>query len=245
MKKILWIAFFGILFSACKKDDEETVPTNSGIVEVRITNVVNDAPIESGVFNYENALGETYSINLLKYYLSNATLISSDGSEVPFANYTLVDGFASSGNSFSACVPNGNYTQLKCSVGVDSDHNHSGDQEGDLDPINGMLWTWSTGYIFFKHEGQFIDSNDEVQELLYHFGTDAAYTQFTLPINLTVDNSNKIVNLQFDLAALYDAMHQIQFEGNNFHQSIAAEDAVWLHDLKDNFGSAFSIVSVQ
>jgi hypothetical protein len=245
MKKILWIGFFGLLLSACKKDVEETAPSNTGIVEVRVTNVVNDAPIQSGVFNYENALGEAYSINLLKYYLSNAKLISSDGSEVPFANYTLVDGLSSSSNSFSACVPNGQYTQLKCAVGVDHHNNHSGDQEGDLDPINGMLWTWSTGYIFFKHEGQFIDGFDEVQELLYHYGTDAAYTEFSIPINITIDNSNKIINLQFDLAALYNASHQIVFEGNNFHQSVEVEDEQWLQDLKDNFESAFSVISVQ
>lgn len=245
MKKIVWIALLAVVFSSCKKDEEEITPTNTGIVEVRVSNVVNGAPIESGVFNYENALGESYSINLLKYYLSNAVLVASDGTEVPFSNYTLVDGLASSGNSFSACIPNGNYTQLKCYVGVDEDNNHSGDQEGDLDPINGMLWTWSTGYIFFKHEGQFIDSNDEVQELLYHFGTDAAYTGFTIPINLTIDNNNKVVNLQFDLADLYSETNVIAFEGNNFHQSISADDATWIHDLRDNFSNAFSVISIQ
>jgi hypothetical protein len=38
-------------------------------------------------------------------------------------------------------------------VGVDSARNVSGAQTGALDPANGMFWTWNTGYIMAKLEG--------------------------------------------------------------------------------------------
>ncbi|MFZ4785445.1 MAG: MbnP family protein [Flavobacteriales bacterium] len=246
MKPIaLLFAFSLVFFAGCKEDSDDIVVSETGIVKVNVSNMVDGASIVQNNFQYENALSETYSINLLKYYLSNAVLVDDQGTVIPFSNYTLIDGLNTSDNFFSACIPNGHYVQLKCYVGVNHQNNHSGDQEGDLDPINGMLWTWSTGYIFFKHEGQFIDSAGNTQELLYHFGTDAAYTEFVLPLDLTVSGNTKTVQLQFDLSSLYNATHQVGFENSNFHQSISVDDELWLEQLRDNFPDAFSITSIQ
>ena len=41
-------------------------------------------------------------------------------------------------------------------LGVDSVLNYNGVHEGALDPINGMYWTWQTGYIHCKLEGKII-----------------------------------------------------------------------------------------
>lgn len=38
-------------------------------------------------------------------------------------------------------------------IGIDSITNVSGALSGDLDPTNGMYWTWQSGYINFKIEG--------------------------------------------------------------------------------------------
>ena len=54
-------------------------------------------------------------------------------------------------------------------LGVDSVLNYNGVHEGALDPINGMYWTWQTGYIHCKLEGNIIcDSSRKSFE--YHIG---------------------------------------------------------------------------
>ena len=43
--------------------------------------------------------------------------------------------------------------QIEFVLGVDSKTSAGGIGEGALDPINGMYWTWQSGYINFKMEG--------------------------------------------------------------------------------------------
>ncbi|MFT4749792.1 MAG: hypothetical protein ACI819_000217 [Neolewinella sp.] len=45
------------------------------------------------------------------------------------------------------------YDELRFTLGVDSLTAASGAFGGDLDPTNGMYWTWRSGYINFKLEG--------------------------------------------------------------------------------------------
>jgi hypothetical protein len=44
-------------------------------------------------------------------------------------------------------------TSIDFEIGVDSTTNLQGAMDGDLDPVNGMYWTWNSGYINFKLEG--------------------------------------------------------------------------------------------
>ena len=53
-------------------------------------------------------------------------------------------------------------------VGVDSARNVSGAQTGALDPAKGMFWTWNTGYIMAKLEGNSPASPTGIFE--YHIG---------------------------------------------------------------------------
>ena len=41
---------------------------------------------------------------------------------------------------------------------------------GDLDPTKGMYWTWQSGFINLKLEGQYKKSGFKNQEFQYHIG---------------------------------------------------------------------------
>jgi len=43
--------------------------------------------------------------------------------------------------------------QIEFVLGIDSKTSAEGIGEGALDPVNGMYWTWQSGYINFKMEG--------------------------------------------------------------------------------------------
>lgn len=250
MKRLHFTNFLLVIFllsvlAGCKPDT--TDKNGRTDLVIRIGNKVGAQDLQYGVMIYTNEAGNKYKVNLLKYYLSNFIFIKEDGTEYKAGNYELIDAFDTTTCLLQFTgVPNGTYTKLKFSVGIDSVRNHTGLQEGDLDPIHGMIWTWNTGYIFFKHEGQFLDQNMMPQQLLYHYGTDQAYTQvqLTLP-SLELKSTSKKWWLNFDLNKLYSTPNIIDFNNNNIHESIVAEDDKWKKQLRENFPNTFSFVKAE
>lgn len=242
MKKLLFLSLFTVLF-ACKKDDPAS-PTSFG-VDIEVRNTVGGETIALGSGSYVNPSGETYSVNLLKYYLGHITLIDEDGNEVEISDHDLIDQSVQSSLHISkGAVPIAHYSKIRFNVGIEHSHNHTGDQEGELDPIHGMIWTWDTGYIFFKHEGSFVDSEGDNAPIVYHYGTDEAFVTVELPVSFHSDGSNVKLNINFDLNSLYGSPNTIAFEGNNAHQSTGAGDIPWINNMSENFETAFT-VSVQ
>ena len=55
-------------------------------------------------------------------------------------------------------------------IGVDSARNTSGAQLGALDPANSMFWSWNSGYIFVRMEGNSPQSTQPYNKLQFHIG---------------------------------------------------------------------------
>jgi hypothetical protein len=241
MKQLLFFAAL-ILVLSCKKEEPVSPPSTSK-VSVQVNNQVDGTNIILGSGSYVNSSGETYSVNLLKYYLGHITLIDENGNEVSLNDHDLIDQAAPSSLTISKdAVPIAHYSKIRFNVGIEHSHNHTGDQEGELDPIHGMIWTWDTGYIFFKHEGSFVDSEGDNAPIVYHYGTDEAFATVELPISFHSTGNEVKLNLNFNLNTLYGSPNTIVFEGNNAHQSTGAGDIPWINNLKENFESAFTVV---
>ncbi len=234
------LCFFAI--ASCKKEGDETpAETITSTINIEFKNEVDGAPISSEGLIYSNEAQEAYSIDLLKYYISYISLTNDQGLSVEVYDHKLIDALSTVNNSISVKdIPDGNYTNIVFHLGVDHQHNHTGDQAGDLDPIYGMLWTWNTGYIFFKHEGMYTKADGTNEALLYHLGTDPTYTQVTLPLNFSLSKETKTIELLFNLNDLYRSPVGIGFEGNNIHQSTAAGDADWITAITSNIPNSFS-----
>lgn len=83
--------------------------------------------------------------------------------------YHLLD--ASNPSSLSLNLPDSlTFNQLRFWVGVDSATNAQGVQGGALDPMQGMYWTWQSGYINFKLEGKSAYCSSRGQEFQFHVG---------------------------------------------------------------------------
>ncbi len=126
-------------------------------------------------------------------------------------------------------------------MGVDSIKNYSGAQAGELDPIYGMLWDWNSGYVYYKHEGEFIDSTGAVQPLVYHYGTLAGLVSHELTIALPVSTAPRTIKIAFNVNKAYNSPNMIDFDTDNFNTSTP----VWVKVMKKNFADSFSIVSIQ
>ncbi len=250
IRLLLLPAVFVLFLSSCKKDKDDTsdpTPTTTNKITVQVSNVVDGSPVVFGQLIYTNAFGSSYSIDLLKYYLTNFRLVATDSSVHNFRNYDLINAADTTTCNFAySDIPERTYCKVRFYLGVDADSNHTGAQSGDLDPVNGMIWTWSTGYIFFKHEGQFLDTLGATQDLLYHFGTDAVLTEIEIPITpFTLgETDQKTIHLEFDLNGLYGSNTIVDFNGNNIRQSLSVDDRPWMSDLMSNFPGAFRITSI-
>lgn len=246
LRKLLLTACAGaFLFASCKKSDSNPSP---GSIQFSISNEVDGQPVQMGPLNYKNVKGNDYSISMLKYYLSNFSLLKADGTEVSLSSsYNLIDASIPSSDSFSiADIPAGEYTSLRFHLGVDSLRNHTGTQSGALDPVHGMIWNWNTGYIFFKHEGSFKDSLGNVTPLAFHYGSDRGYVQIELPLNnLSIDGSTRKISIRFNLNSLYANPSPIDFNVDNNRTSGNQGDMFWEMTIRGNFSGAFQIIKTE
>lgn len=240
-----------LIFASCKKKtetvDSVVTPTKANVT-VKFANEVDDQAIELGSMKYTNAAGNMYQVDLLKYYVTNLILVKNDNTEVNLGNYDLIDA-----SKLETCVVegkdimNGTYTKIKFNIGVPQNRNHTGAQDGDLDPVLGMIWDWNTGYVFFKHEGKYINSSSQTKNLAFHFATDRAFTSIEVPLttNLVINGADKKVYLKFNLNKLYTTPVNIDFNVDNSHQSSSSSDFPWIDNMKSNFEDVFSLDKIE
>jgi hypothetical protein len=159
------------LFSCVKKDDPIDANASSN-AKVTFSNFVGSQPLTLQTKWYNNANGDSFKVNVYKYYITNVKLIKSDNSVyTENESYHLINEADASSHSFvMANVPEGSYTSISFLIGVDSARNTSGAQTGALDPINGMFWTWNSGYIMAKFEGVSPQSTSMDKSVVYHLG---------------------------------------------------------------------------
>ena len=155
--------FITASFSANNKYSGKT-----GSLKIIFSNTANGKAIILRDSLYSNYFGEQYSISKLKYYISNITM-GDNGSNDNMGGYYLMN--ATTGDSsFELPLQPGNYNSLEFLLGVDSIRNCSGAQTGALDPMNDMFWTWNSGYVMFKMEGNSPASTSDLQRIEHHVG---------------------------------------------------------------------------
>lgn len=165
LRLLLSTGLLGLAILACDPDTPFN-PTPVGQLSLTFDNVVGGQDLQLGRGTYRNGSGESFTPKVFNYYISNLKLIRTDGSEyvVPQdSSYFLVreDVPASQRITLNA-VPYGEYRAVQFVIGVDSLRSTMtmDRRTGVLDPgadhnsASGMFWTWNTGYIFLKLEGE-------------------------------------------------------------------------------------------
>src|SRR5205085_3433926 len=111
---------------------------------------------------YKNTSNEIFTVTKLKYYITNVKLHREDGlvftEEDSYHLIKHVDSLSATAFSIKN-LPPGNYNGMEFLIGVDSLRNVSGVQTGALDVNNQMFWSWNSGYIFFKMEGDYVSDS--------------------------------------------------------------------------------------
>lgn len=194
-----------------------------------------------GSQNYINLAGDTFNIEELKHYFSNFTLIKPTGERVNLMNYHLLNAQIPGTFNFTIQnVPAGNYTGITFLLGVDSLRNHSGVQEGALDPAWQMFWTWNTGYVFFRINGRTISNKTYAFDIggirnlpVYTF----MLNSFKLKTNEPKLSFNVDINEMFEKPEMYS----FKTDGYFIHDDVNSD----VLKLKRNMEDMVSITKIE
>lgn len=202
MVRVLFFLFFLFVLS-CKEENDAPIPT-TGQLTITLSHTFDGAPFKLDSFYAEPTNG-LVSAKVVMFYLTNIKLIHQDGSEYALPEtYFLVD--ESNPKSKTITIKNilpGNYKGIKFLTGVDSARNVGGIQSGALDPSLGMFWTWKSGYIQSKLEGNFIDADGEA-EFIHHLGGFSGENNTVYPVELVFSETQLNAGQTLDLTIKRD-----------------------------------------
>jgi hypothetical protein len=253
MKKILLFSFLSILmlFTACK----DAEPTTATIYLTFEQNwAANPMSIEDELKVFSNSGVHVLELEKFKYYLSNVELKNTDTGEKikEKESYHLIN-VTDSTQTFKIVlegVEENAYNAIQFSIGVDSLHNHSTDQVGDLDPVgNDMVWNWNTGYKFLMIEGKVYNVQGQQKPFVYHIGTDANYRTVTVPFDEGIfpyfyaDPLKPLyINISADLSNIFHSPKRLEVFENNEVMGDPQKTA----EVMDNFANGvFKVTEIK
>ena len=166
---------------------------------------------------FQNSAGEMLSFTRLSYLLSGFAVEREDGEWVEMPDqYAWMDAEKRRLSARIEGVPEGKYRALRFHIGPDAAANSANPASLAANHplnanLNGLHWTWQSGYIFLALEGRYrATAGAELLGYSYHFARTANRTCISLasPLDLTHDAG---VLLDFDLAALLNAPRPLAF----------------------------------
>ena len=116
------------------------------------------------------------------------------------------------------------YNGIQFQMGIDSADQNRGAQSGALDPAKGMFWTWNSGYINVKIEGNSPLSRQPAHIFEYHIGgyRDNYNTVWQIKLYSTNDQTFLIskekkimIEIGIDLDYLFDGPTPHSYQGNS------------------------------
>ena len=243
VKFVLLGSFFSVIVQA------QTKKVNKQTIKITFINKVNQQHVILDSAQYINYLNETFTINKLKYYISNIGLQKPGTRNFIEKNSShLINEEDSASKTFSFLISSDNYESISFLIGVDSIKNVSGAQTDALDPLNGMFWTWNTGYIMFKMEGNSEQSSLVNKKIEYHIGgfagTNNVLRSVKLnfkedPIILKKHRSAEII-IEFDLNKIWNVNNKLSIK----QTPVCTTPGVMAANIANNYAAAFQIINV-
>jgi hypothetical protein len=184
-----------------------------------------------------NISGDTITVQKFKYYLSHFSVTDDQGkTTVMPSSYFLVDEADTDSKTIRLTVPEGKINSIRFMIGVDSTMNVSGIQQGALDPLKGMFWTWNTGYIMAKLEGSSPSSRIAGHSFTYHVGGYRQPYSTMRWVELAIPGKDTI-HIKADINRWFKAATGLSIAATPVCHSTGALAA----RIADNFSTMFSV----
>lgn len=207
------LAIVSLIFVAVSCDN--SAPETTGTFEINFVVRPGGQSFVPGAAQ-TNLIGQRYSLDVFKLYLSDLRLVRMDGTEEPLSDTELFDFVKEYGGKTTHgegayrqyAVPPGNYKGLRFGIGVPQNRNHlDPNQYADshlLSTKQGMHWSTGSGYLFLKLEGSMDSTRSQKGSLnhgfQYHTGLDTLYRT----MDYTLDEHNFTVEANGELQFVFD-----------------------------------------
>ena len=242
MTRRIQLFLWGILLSStCITNAQHSA---KGLLSIAFNHYIDNQVLNLDSTIYKNIFNQTFTVSNFKYYVCNIHLKKSDGKEYISKDYFLInEDEEKSKKIILNSIPNGTYTSISFTIGVDSIHNCSGAQSGALDPANGMFWAWNTGYIFLKLEGKSSFSNAPANIFEYHIGGYKSPSNALIVVTLKLELPLLIVsNKSTDIAIKVNAAEVLKTPMDiDFTKMPTVTDSKNATTIADNYKDMFSI----
>ena len=179
-------------------------------------------------------------ISKFRYYISHIAVIDGNNKETYLPDdYYLVNEADSISKTIELPVT-GPITSLSFVIGVDSIKNISGVQTGSLDPANGMFWTWNSGYVFAKLEGQSDISPAPAHSFTWDVGGfrqhENAIRKVTLPFDKKMEAGGNTIIIHADILKWFNGVHDLKIA----RSPTCHQPGTLAMQLADNYSTMFS-----
>lgn len=239
-RPVLRTAGLALLFlaamAACRKEDPEPRhPPHAGASMV-VRHEVDGEPLVRDTLRYFNAMGHSYGVTRLEYYLSGLVLKGSGGTPdhaVPGPWYVN----AAADNTFDLGVlPVGAYAGLHIQLGLPPELNQTNALPATMANVN-MAWPipMGGGYHFMKFEGHFIHQGQPAGFAM-HVGRDQNLVHGDMPRAFVVGEGQGRLVLHFNLNEVFRDPHTYNLSTGN--QSMGSDSLMGL--LRDNCADVFT-----
>ncbi len=191
-------------------------PAEAARLDLTIDPVYHGEPLRLDSLALTNGAGETFSVTRLSYLLSGFALEREDGTWQEIAGaHAWMDAATRRQDWRLPEVPAGSYRAIRFQVGPAPEENAANTStlppSHPLNPnVNGLHWSWQTGYIFLALEGHFRAPGGGLEGYVWHLARDPNRTCITIaaPLDLRQDAG---LRLTLDVATLLNAPRPLAF----------------------------------
>jgi hypothetical protein len=204
-------------------------------------NKVGARPLECSTAMYINHFGEPFTITQCKYYVGAIRVTDQQGNQELLTHETwLIDQADTTSLLLRLSCPVTHPGTIRFTIGVDSAINTGAVMTGDLDPMHGMFWTWNSGYIYARLEGQSDSAKAPAHRFTWDVGGYKANANAAREIVLAIPDrreDDEPLVIEADLLKWFDGKTPIRLS----QSPTCHEPGTLAMRLADNYATMFSI----
>jgi hypothetical protein len=217
-------------------------PPGRHLLTIRFRHIVGRQPLQLSSTRYTNRFGEPFSVEQFKYYISALRVIDRDGhEELLMQDPHLIDESDSASLTLHFSSGQRPFRAIRWLLGVDSVANIGGVQIGDLDPMHGMFWTWNSGYIYARLEGQSDSAKAPAHRFSWDIGGYKANANAAREVVLGIPEGQAdegVLTIGADLLKWFDGKTAVRLSAS----PTCHEPGALAMRIADNYSTMFSVV---
>jgi hypothetical protein len=178
VKLISCVFLSGLFFMTCTSNEDPGNSSSTGALTLSFEHYADGMGLELDKMKYTNAAGNQYEVTEIQWFVSDITLVESDGNKMvlggeEFAHYVDTNLPETFDWSLPDAIPAGDYSAIVMTFGIKGEKNiplmYTDPPESDmLWPIN--LGGDQGGYHYMKLNGFWINKDGQREPFNFHLG---------------------------------------------------------------------------